>query len=125
MSLKSLLVVTMACALAAMASGSRASAQLPAGPGPLGVHVGVEPSGTAYMCQIGVRSLVTGEGIVLEKFPAEPGKDTKFRKSVNGIDVEVEATIAPGGASLSYSVTVSTTKEKTPLGMYSAMLKLR
>ena len=62
---------------------------------------------------------------MLERFPAEPGKDAKFRKSVNGIDVEVEATIAPGGAALSYSVTVSTTKEKTPLGIYSAMVKLR
>jgi hypothetical protein len=96
-------------------------------PGPVGVDFIVEPPTgrtTGFSCQVGVRSLVTGEGILLERFSAEPGKETKFRKSSKGLDVDVEVTIAAGGSSVSYATTVSTSAH-TPLGIYSARLKLR
>jgi hypothetical protein len=96
-------------------------------PGPLGVEFGVEPPAagtTKFSCVVAVRSLLTGERILLEKFSAEPGKETPFRKSSQGLDVEVDVTIAAGGSSASYSITVST-KAHVPLGIYAARLKLR
>jgi hypothetical protein len=53
-----------------------------------------------------------------------PGKETKFRKSSKGFDVEVEVTITPDGSSVSYS-TLVTTATKTVVGIHSARLKLR
>jgi len=94
---------------------------------PLGVEFGVEPPAagtTRFPCLVAVRSLLTGDRILLEKFPADPGKETQFRKSTQELDVEVEVTIAAGGASASYSITVST-KAHVPLGIYSARIKLR
>ncbi len=99
----------------------------PDDPGPIGVIFAAEPPAgqtTAFTCQVGVRSLLSGEGILLEKFPAEPGKATTFRKTSKGLTVEVEATIAAGGSSVEYSITV-TTSEHRPLGIYAARLKLR
>lgn len=46
-------------------------------------------------------------------------------KAGKGLDVAVEVTIAPGGSSLFYSITVSTTGTNKPLGIYDATLKLR
>jgi hypothetical protein len=96
-------------------------------PGPLGIEFGVEPPAagtTKFTCGVAIRSLLTGERILFEKFPAEPGKETQFRKSSQGLNVEVEVTIAAGGSSASYSITTST-KPHVPLDIYSASIKLR
>jgi hypothetical protein len=93
--------------------------------GPLGVNFGVlgPAEGAGFPCEIGVRSLMTGEGILLEKFSAAPGKETTFKKSIKGLDVDVDVTIAPGGTSVLYHISISTTDHK-PLGSYAALLKL-
>jgi hypothetical protein len=96
-------------------------------PGPVGVDFGVEPPAagtTKFSCQVGVRSLLTGEGILRETFPAEPGKEAQFRKSSQGLEVDVDVMIAAGGSSASYTITVST-KAHAPVGIYSARVKLR
>jgi hypothetical protein len=97
-------------------------------PGPFGVEFGVEPPAagtTKFPCLVAVRSLLTGERILLEKFPADPGKETKFRKSSQGLDVEVEVTIGAGGSSAAYTITVSSTKAHLSWGIYGARIKLR
>jgi len=126
MSMKSLVSSLMACAAAAALLVTQGSVRAQDNPGPLGVDFVVQPpavGATAFPCQVGVRSLVTGEGMLLERFPAQPGKETKFRKAGKGVTVDVEVTVAPGGASVVYSVTVGTSPN-TPLGMYRAQVKL-
>lgn len=126
MSIKSGLWLLGACVVAVVLASSTERARAQGDPGPLGVEFGVLPpaAGAAFPCQVAVRSLVTGERILLEKFSAEPGKEAKFRKSSHGFDVAVDVTIAPGGSTVAYSIDVSVTETKKPLGMYGALLKL-
>jgi hypothetical protein len=127
MSMRSVVLLLTTCALTVLLLGWRGSVRAQDYPGPVGVEFGVEPpaaGATVFPCQIAVRSLMTGERILLDKFSAEPGKETKFRKSSKGFDVEVEVTITPGGSSVSYSTLVATAT-KTVVGIHSARLKLR
>jgi hypothetical protein len=126
MSMKSALWLLAVCTMAAVLSRSIGQAQAQDDWGPLGVDFGVlgpAEGGAAFPCQVGVRSLLTGEGILLEKFSATPGTETTFKKSSKGLDVDVDVTIAPGGASVLYHISISTTAHK-PLGIYAALLKL-
>jgi hypothetical protein len=126
MKLRSALWLLAAYVMAVMAAGSTRPVWAQNDPGPLGVDVGVSPpasGSTAFTCQVGLRSLLTGEGIVLEKFSAEPGKQAQFTKTVKGLVVSAEVTISPGGSQVYYSITVTTTTHQ-PLGIYSALLKL-
>jgi hypothetical protein len=126
MSMKSALWLLAACVVTVVLSRSTGQARAQDDRGPLGINFGVlgpAAGGGAFPCEVGVRSLVTGEGILLEKFSATPGKETTFKKSSNGLDVDVDVTIAPGGASVLYHISVSTTAGKT-IGIYSALVKL-
>ena len=126
MFMKSALWGLAACVVAVVLSRSTGQARAQEDWGPLGVNFGVlgpAAAGGAFPCEVGVRSLLTGEGILLEKFSATPGKEATFKKSSNGLYVDVDVTIAPGGASVLYHISVSTTAHK-PLGIYSALLKL-
>jgi hypothetical protein len=126
MSMKSALWLSAACVVAVVLSRSTGQARAQDDWGPLGVDFGVlgpAAGGAAFPCQVGVRSLLTGEGILLEKFSAAAGTETTFKKSSKGLDVDVDVTIAPGGASVLYHISISTTAHK-PLGIYSALLKL-
>jgi hypothetical protein len=126
MSMKSALWALAACVVAVVLSRSTGQARAQDDWGPLGVNFGVmgqADGGAAFPCQVSVRSLMTGEGILVENFSAAAGKETTFKKSSKGIDVDVDVTIAPGGASVLYHISVSTTAHK-PLGIYSALLKL-
>jgi len=127
MSMKSALWLLAACVVAVVLSRSTGQARAQDDWGPLGVDFGVQgpaTEGAGFPCQVGVRSLMTGDGILLEKFSAAPGKETTFKKSSKGLDVDVDVTIAPGGASVLYHISIATTDHK-PLGVYSALLKLR
>jgi len=125
MSMKSALWWLAACVVAVVLSRSTGQARAQDDWGPLGVDFGVLGPATegVFSCQVGVRSLLTGEGILLEKFSAAPGKETTLKKSSKGLDVDVDVTIAPGGASVLYHISISTAAHK-PLGIYSALLKL-
>jgi hypothetical protein len=125
MSMKSALWWLVACVVAVVLSRSTGQAHAQNDWGPLGVDFLLDPAtgGVGFPCQVRVRSLMTGEGILLEKFSAAPGKETTFKKSIKGLDVDVDVTIAPGGASVLYHISISTTAHK-PLGIYSALLKL-
>jgi hypothetical protein len=90
MSMKSALWLLAACTMAAVLSRSIGQAQAQDDWGPLGVDFGVlgpAEGGAAFPCQVGVRSLLTGEGILLEKFSAAPGKETTFKKSSKGLGI--------------------------------------
>jgi hypothetical protein len=126
MSMKSAPWWLAACVVAVVLSRSTGQARAQDDWGPLGVDFGVlgpATEGAAFPCEVRVRSLMTGEGVLLEKFSAAPGKETTFKKSSNGLDVDADVTIAPGGASVLYHISISTTAHK-PLGIYSALLKL-
>lgn len=126
MSMKSAISLLAACAVVVVLCRSTGQARVQDDFGPLGVDFGVlgPAAGDAgFPCQVGVRSLVTGDGILLEKFSAAPGKETTVKKSSKGLDVDVDVTIAPGGASVLYHISISTAAHQ-PLGIYSALLKL-
>jgi hypothetical protein len=128
MSMKSALWLLAACVVAVVLSRSTGQAhpQNDSGPlGPLGVDFLLDPAtgGEGFPCQVRVRSLVSGEGVLLEKFSVATGKETTFKKSSNGVEVDGDVTIAPGGASVLYHITLSTTSHKA-LGIYGALVKL-
>ena len=126
MKTSSMLWLLVACAAALIVSGSTRPAWAQDDPGPLGVEFGVVPpvaGSAAFPCTVAVRSLLTGERILLEKFNVEPGKDATLKKSSKGFDVDAEVKIAPGGSSVYYSISVATTAHR-PLGIYAALLKL-
>lgn len=126
MSTKSALWLSAACVVAVVLSRSTGQARTQDDWGPLGVDFGVlgpPAGGAAFPCQVGVRSLLSGEGILLENFSAAAGKEMTFKKSNKGLEVDVDVTIAPGGASVLYHISIATTAHK-PLGIYSALLKL-
>lgn len=126
MSTKSTIWLLAACTVALILGGSTGVARAQNDFGPLGVDFSVSPAaaGGAFPCLVAIRSLTTGEGILVEKFSAAAGKDTTFKKSGKGLDVDVDLTIAPGGASVLWHVTVSTTGTNRPLGIYGAQVKL-
>ena len=125
MFMKSALWGLAACVVAVVLSRSTGQARAQDDWGRLGVDFLLDPAtgGVRFPCQVRVRSLMTGGGILLETFSAAPGKETTFKKSSNGLYVDVDVTIAPGGASVLYHISVSTTAGKT-IGIYSALVKL-
>ena len=94
----------------------------------LGVEFMVEPptgTASAFDCAFAVRSLVSGERIILEKFTAVPGKETTKRKEIQGHEMEARVTVAADGSEVTYTTQVGQTGSAGSLVIHSARVKLR